>query len=82
MTQSDFFGAVESNLREQVASHMPLPEYNLPAFLRGDGHLRLVRGMVKLKSLKKLTSRDSSAPAMDPLISVADGVPCDGWNRR
>ena len=63
MTQSDFFGAVESNLREQVASHMPLPEYNLPAFLRGDGHLRLVRGMVKLKNLKKLTSRDSSAPA-------------------
>ena len=63
MTQSDFFGAVESNLREQVASHMPLPEYNLPAFLRGEGHLRLVRGLVRLKSLKKLTDRDSSAPA-------------------
>lgn len=63
MTQSDFFGAVESNLREQVASRMPLPDCNLPDFLQGEGCWRLVRGMVRLRDFKKLTERDSSAPA-------------------
>lgn len=63
MTQGDFFGAIESNLRQLAESRIPLPEYNLPGWLRGDGHLRLVKGMIKLKSVRKLTDRDSTAPS-------------------
>ena len=62
MTDLEFFGAIESNLRQLVESRSPLPEYNLPDLLRGEGHSRLIRGMVKLKSLKHLTRRDPDAP--------------------
>ncbi len=71
MTQSEFFGAIESNLLQLAESRIPLPAYNLPGLLRNDGHLRLIGKMVRLTSLRKLTDRDSSAP---PCIRAYDLV--------
>ena len=69
MTQEVFFGSIESNLRQLVESRSSLPEYNLPSLLRGEGHARLIRGMLKIKGFENLTKRDRLIP---PNIRVYD----------
>lgn len=82
MTQSEFFGAIESNLLQFAESRIPLPAYNLPGLLRDGERLRLIGKMVRLSSLRKLTDRDSSAPSCIRAYDlVSSRIPFSGRKR-
>lgn len=57
MTQDEFFGAIEGNLRILAEAKMPLPQHNLPMMLCGSGHRRFLRGLFKLVRLEEREER-------------------------
>lgn len=84
MTQGDFFGAVEDNLRRLAESGLPLPACDLPDGPCGDGGGRLFRRFVRLREFRKLTDRDAAAPVCVRAYDlVSGGIPLFGkWRVR
>lgn len=71
MTSSEFFGAIENNLRQLAEVKIDLPQCNLPALISKDGKLSMLGGMIRLNRLEILTHRDRLAP---PDVRVYDLV--------
>ncbi len=74
MTQSEFFSGIENNLRRLIESRITLPDYNLPGVLRGEGHQCFLRQLMKIKTLKKLTEKDPTAPANVRVYDLVSGA--------
>lgn len=74
MTQSEFFSGVEKNLLRLTESRIALPDYNLPGVFRGDGYQQMLRKVMKIKTLKKITEKDPSAPANVRVYDLVSGA--------
>lgn len=79
MTQSEFFSGIEKNLLRLTESQIPVPDFNLPAIIRGGGFRKTLRRMTKARTLQKLTEKDPSAPAniraYDLVFGTIPGIP-------
>ena len=73
MTQSEFFSGIENNLRRLTESRITLPDYNLPGLIRGEGYQAILRNMMKIKTLKKLTAKDPSTPSNVRVYDLISG---------
>lgn len=73
MTQNEFFGGIESNLRRLKDARITLPDYNLPGVIHGDGCRQILRNLMKVKSLMKLTEKDPTAPANVRVFDLVSG---------
>lgn len=73
MTQNEFFGGIESNLRRLKDARITLPDYNLPGAIHGDGCQRILRHLMRVKKLKRLTEKDPTAPNNIRVFDLVSG---------
>lgn len=60
MTQDEFFGAIEWNLKQLIQEKAPLPEYNLPC--RNLKVVRWTRGVFRARRLLEISKTNPPAP--------------------
>ena len=76
MTREEFFSGIEGNLRRLKDARIAVPDCNLPGLLRGDGYQRILRSLMKIRTLKKLTDKDASTPVNVRVYDlVSNGLP-------